>query len=373
MNLPSHRLSLLLGFSLVLLVILAGCRTLPVNESTQAPVMDVTQAYQTVEARLTLVSARTPEDTPSPAPTDTLLAATPSPAWTNTPLLPSRTPVPTEEEKCNRAAPGFPKIDVEIPDDTLMQPGQRFTKIWRLANSGTCTWTRDYQAVWFFGPKMGEIELVRLSVDVPPKDSVDIVVDMIAPLTPGTYQSNWKLQDEEGTMFGIGPAGNSPFWVRIIVVQPPTDTPSPTVSPPPLPTDTAEPTNTPAPSPTPLVAASGQLTMTLENLLDLDSGNLDGGEAADLAYAHDGLENNWLAPQNGSLLGVFGSNEPARESCLNASMSTAPIAIGSLNPGTYLCYNTSQGLPGWLRMNSVDEVTFDIELTFLSWANSGSP
>jgi hypothetical protein len=26
-------------------------------------------------------------------------------------------------------------------------------------------------------------------------------------------------EDAEGTWFGIGPGGNSPFWVRIVVVQ----------------------------------------------------------------------------------------------------------------------------------------------------------
>jgi hypothetical protein len=126
---------------------------------------------------------------------------------------------------CDKAAPGFPMIDVNIEDGTEMQPGQRFTKIWRLTNAGSCTWTREYQAIWFFGTKMGDTVATPLDKNVAPGESIEIDVELVAPQEPGLYRSDWKLMNREGETFGIGPSGNATFWVQIQVVQPPTGTP----------------------------------------------------------------------------------------------------------------------------------------------------
>ena len=32
---------------------------------------------------------------------------------------------------------------------------------------------------------------------------------MIAPAAAGTYQSNWKLQNADGLLFGLGPSGQA--------------------------------------------------------------------------------------------------------------------------------------------------------------------
>jgi hypothetical protein len=372
MKLHYIRLAFLISAALVTAAGLAACS--PSAAAPGSPTMDSTQAYQTVEARLTqvtLINSEEKQPTPLPA------VETPAPTIT---LAPTRTPpqftqpVPTPTaEACNRAAPGTPRIDVTIDDDTQMEPGQRFTKIWRLTNSGTCTWTRDYSAVWFSGPKFGEVSSVRLAAEVQPGQSIDIIVDMTAPETPASYQSNWKLQNASGEMFGIGPSGNSPFWVRIVVVPPPTLTPSPTTSPSPTFTPTLEPTPSPTPSPTPVVAASGQISMTLDQRLDLDSGSLVEDESADLAYQQDDFGIQWLSPRGGAVLGIYGSSEPSLEACQSAAMSAASIGTGSFNMNTYLCYRTSQGRPGWLRLIEIDEEASQITLAFTTWANSGGP
>jgi hypothetical protein len=36
-------------------------------------------------------------------------------------------------------------------------------------------------------------------------------------MTPKTYQGFWMLQTDGGVNFGIGPAGNSAFWIKIVV------------------------------------------------------------------------------------------------------------------------------------------------------------
>ena len=160
-----------------------------------------------------------PVDHPSSPAIQTSVAASPSPSPRATPDTgkdPTGTLTPTRV--CNLAAAGRP-IDVTIPDDTRVGPGDSFVKTWRLVNMGSCTWTRGYAAVWFSGMAMGGQREESLRRSVSPQESVDISVEMSAPLLTGEYQSNWKLRDEAGNFFGIGPAGNSPFWVRIEVVE----------------------------------------------------------------------------------------------------------------------------------------------------------
>jgi hypothetical protein len=42
-----------------------------------------------------------------------------------------------------------------------------------------------------------------------PGQTVEITVDMVAPLKPGTYQGNWKLRNASNVLFGIGPNGSA--------------------------------------------------------------------------------------------------------------------------------------------------------------------
>ncbi|HWQ83756.1 MAG TPA: NBR1-Ig-like domain-containing protein, partial [Anaerolineales bacterium] len=119
------------------------------------------------------------------------------------------TPIP-----CNQAE--FVR-DVTIPDNTELQPGQSFTKTWRLRNIGSCAWTTGYSLVFLSGDAMG-----GASADMPqrvePGSSIDLSVNLIAPNTAGTYKGNWMLRDRDGR-FGIGTGASNPFWVQIKVVQ----------------------------------------------------------------------------------------------------------------------------------------------------------
>jgi hypothetical protein len=267
---------------------------------------------------------------------------------------------------CNRAAAGSP-IDVTIPDDTEMEAGETFTKIWKLQNIGSCTWTTGYMASYFYGERMGGPDTVPLEDVVPPGSSVEIIVEMVAPASPGTYQSNWKLRNPEGEWFGIGPNGDAPFWVRIVVVEPDPPTPTATFLPSATPTPTPSETPTPTPTATPAIQASGTLVLAPGDLLELDTAQVNPGADEDLAYQVDVLNFHYLIPQQGALLGVFGSSQPGREACLSANMSTAPIPVESLALQTYLCYRTSQGLPGWALLTDLNQEAFTLTLEIRTW------
>ena len=331
---------------------LAGCN-LPA-QATTTPTLNVTQAYQTVEARLTEAIALTPKfsATASPGAAVTPVQATPSPTQIMETVTPASTSPPSAS--WNQALPGVP-IDVTIPDDTELRPGEAFTKIWRLQNVGTCPWTSDYTMVWFSGERLEAPMEVSFNETVTYGQSVDLSVDMKAPESHGTYQSNWKLRDPSGALFGIGPNFDSAFWVRIAVEGEPLTTGTPT----------ATTTVTPTATPTAGVQVSGSATLELGNLYDLDNNQINNG-GEDLAY-QESDENHVLAPIDNTGMIVFGPNQPGLNDCQNANLSSDPVIVDNLS-GSYICYRTNMALPGWALINSIDLETGFLNLDIFTWS-----
>lgn len=103
--------------------------------------------------------------------------------------------------------------DVTVLDDEIMPPTLAFTKTWRLENNGTCTWTSDYSIVFVSGDQLDAPDRVPLPQEVEPESVIDISVEMTAPNLDGTYRSEWLLENELGTQFGIP----GEFWTQIQV------------------------------------------------------------------------------------------------------------------------------------------------------------
>jgi hypothetical protein len=336
----------------ILTAVLAACN-MP-SEADSSPTLNVTQAYQTVEARLTEAIALTPKSSPTETVgvTPTQREATPSPTLILETVTPAATSPP--DASCNQALPGAP-IDVTIPDDTKMRPNETFTKTWRLQNVGTCPWTSEYALVYFSGDQLDAPTVVALDETVNFGQSVDLSVEMTAPGTEGTYQSNWKLRDPSGTLFGIGPGFDSAFWVRIVVEGSPLITGTPT------PTGTSEPTATPTAG----VQVSGSATLELNNLYDLDSNQINSGDE-DLAY-QESDENHVLVPIGSAVFSTFGPSQPNLNDCQTANMSSNPIVIDNLVQN-YICYRTNMALPGWVLIKSLDTETGFLNLDMLTWS-----
>jgi hypothetical protein len=340
---------------------------LPGNLPVSSPTPNQTQVYQTIAAVLTAQptssSTATPETvTPSSTSNLTQVTYTPLPSTQRTSTPAGTLKTVTLMPRCDQAAAGNP-IDVTIPDDSLIPAGQGFTKTWKLVNAGTCTWTTGYSASFFYGERMGAPQTVPLQATVLPAQSVEISIDMVAPLTPGTYQGNWKLSNPAGVLFGIGPNGDSPFWVRINVAvgQAATATRPAEI------TTTANPTDLTTPTPTPEGQVSGELSLIPGDELDLDALLLNNGNT-DLLYQLDATRYHWLDPQDAAMIGVYGNLEPTRVDCQLASMSTAPIAVESLSIGTYLCYFTNEGRFGRALLETVDPDNFTLTMYLLTWA-----
>jgi hypothetical protein len=130
--------------------------------------------------------------------------------------------------------------DVTIPDGTKLSPGAAFVKVWRMRNTGTCTWETGTKLVFSSGDQMGGPADVPVTTPVAPGSEVDISANLNAPNTPGVYQGKWQLRDQKGTFFG------SAIWVKIVVPSPATNTPPPTLTPTPLPGPMCTPPSCPA-------------------------------------------------------------------------------------------------------------------------------
>lgn len=190
-------------FLLLLAVLLTACAPAQPLAPSPTPV-DIaaiqTQTVQTVVAAVTQTVAALPTETPQP-PTET-----PVPAPTSTPT-PQDTPTATPVI-CNNAV--FLE-DITIPDETEVQAGQRFTKTWKVKNTGACDWTRAYSLRYGFGDRMGG-PISYLDRIVTPEGEVEISVALVAPQLPGAYRGYWVLYDNNGYTFGE--------YLSVIIVVP---------------------------------------------------------------------------------------------------------------------------------------------------------
>ena len=337
----------------VILIFLVSCN-MPVAETVQ-PGMDVTQAYQTVEAQLTQAVVQTQVQIATSTPTVDEANSTRTPEIALPTLPIGATASLTPQKGCDQAAAAYPKIDITIDDDTEMAPGQAFTKIWRVVNAGSCTWTVNYTVVWFSGEQLSAPASVPVNFNIAPEQTFDISVDMIAPLEPGTYQSNWKIRNANGDLFGIGPIGEAPFWVRIKVVS--AGTAGPTLTP----------TQVVTPSPTPGIQASGSVTLKVNDYLDLDELLVNAGGDLIFQSTSDDPIKHQLVPLASTAFAVFGGAQPSLSDCQAMGLVASPVTVDGLAIGTYLCYKTDRGRLGWSRITAFDATAGTITLNILTW------
>ncbi|HKG54759.1 MAG TPA: NBR1-Ig-like domain-containing protein [Anaerolineales bacterium] len=185
-----------------------------------SPIQGVEKLLNTIpltgEETNTPTAAPTSTDTPTATPTDTPTATstfTPTPTQTASP-----TPIP-----CHLAK--FVK-DVTIPDGTALETNTQFTKTWRLKNIGSCTWDSSYRIAFVDGTSMSQAMILPWpGGTVSYGESVDLNINLVAPIYPGNYQGNYRLLAPDGTYFGLG-VENKAFWVRISVISTPTVTPN---------------------------------------------------------------------------------------------------------------------------------------------------
>ena len=177
----------------------SGCRQASVEDTpTPQPDMILTAAAQTAEVRLTEIAQ--PTATMPPTQAATLPPVTLVPQITETVVL-EVTPAGTVASTSVGGDRADFFADISVPDGTNFTPGEAFTKVWRLRNGGTTTWTTDYALAFIGGAQMGGPNAVPLANSVPPGETVDISVNLVAPETTGNYRGYWEMRNAAGELF----------------------------------------------------------------------------------------------------------------------------------------------------------------------------
>lgn len=101
--------------------------------------------------------------------------------------------------------------DVTIPHNTIMKPGQRFRKTWRIRNTGTAAWGEGYHFVHVADDPMGGATAVALPFTEPDEET-EVSIDLVAPMKPGSVRSTWRPRDPNGEFFDF------PMRVEIVVM-----------------------------------------------------------------------------------------------------------------------------------------------------------
>ncbi len=129
--------------------------------------------------------------------------------------------------------------DLSIPDGSYMKPNERFTKIWQVQNTGSCTWNPGYYLALFKGTQMGA-DRVNVDRSVPPGGVIDLSIKLTAPPSEGSYRGHFTMYTPTGIRFMTSSGSQDGIWVDI-QVQGSGPAPSPTPAVP------ASPTPPPAP------------------------------------------------------------------------------------------------------------------------------
>ncbi len=186
------------------------------NTPAPAPTADVaaisTSAVRTAFSELTLTAAAF---TPTPSlPTDTAI-----PQPTGTATLPPVAQVTNAEGTvvtlCDKYSWDPATVDVNVPDNTVMSPGQDFIKTWRIKNVGSCTWDSTYKLVVSYGDEALKGQPQPLPSAVAPGQEVDVSVQFKAPSVARTYTSYWTLKNTKGIAFQGN--DNKVLYVQIVV------------------------------------------------------------------------------------------------------------------------------------------------------------
>ena len=158
-----------------------------------------TYAAQTFEANMATDAAlasptppASPTKLPSPFPTFAASASLPTIAFATS------TPLSSGGSACDDSAY---IADVTVPDNTHLDPGQKFTKTWLVQNTGTCPWSTTYKLVHVDGLAMDGAEAF-VPLQVPVGQQAQLSVDMKAPTSAGDYYGRWRLENANNVPFG---------------------------------------------------------------------------------------------------------------------------------------------------------------------------
>lgn len=201
---------------LVSILALTACTAAPAATGP-TPDLDAvrTQAAQTVVANMTVQAALNPPATATALPA----TAIPEPTATQVPTLVPTLPavvIPTATVRVvssgGGSLPAQPtkasytdqaKMVSQTPIDyTTVKAGGDFDIRWTIRNTGK----RDWNTQFYFRYVKGTLKNINAKVLMMPdaigrNDTVEFVIDAVAPKEPGAYTTYWEIVNDDGVAF----------------------------------------------------------------------------------------------------------------------------------------------------------------------------
>ncbi|HSL46351.1 MAG TPA: NBR1-Ig-like domain-containing protein [Anaerolineales bacterium] len=182
-----------------LILLMSACvPSQPPESSISTAVAQTVEAQDTLEA-LSTATLPVVTDTPSVLPSAAVTA-------TMTPITGA------VQGSCEV---GASLVSETYPDGTIVNPGETFTKIWNVQNTGTCYWDASWQLVFYNGDLMDGIATYSFPQPTEPGQVVEVPIILRAPAETGTYTGEWMLKTPWGTTFGVG-SYSVPLSVSIV-------------------------------------------------------------------------------------------------------------------------------------------------------------
>lgn len=213
--------SIWLVFTLVLSLVLSACNLGQESEPTPDVGAIFTSAAETVSAQFSLDLTQTAQAVPTATqpPTATLVptfAIGGSPTATGTtPVatlgtstalfdpLATATPlgvVPTQSGPLCMDSAFI--ADVNIPDGSVVEKNSQIAKVWRIQNTGICTWDDGFSLQPVTGDATGEWLIDEVKEFVAPGETVDIRIELTTPSPRAEWGGCWKMQGDNDYYFG---------------------------------------------------------------------------------------------------------------------------------------------------------------------------
>ena len=115
--------------------------------------------------------------------------------------VPTPTPIPPIDQPANCKNVLVYMSDVSYPDGSKINPGQEFTKTWRIYNNGSCKWYEGYSIVFVDGAYMSGNSTPIPTLTIP-GTTVDVSINLKAPQADGDYTGYYQMRAPDGTFFG---------------------------------------------------------------------------------------------------------------------------------------------------------------------------
>jgi hypothetical protein len=187
----------------LIVILIAACGP---AETPSEPTPDVaavrTSAASTVVAQFTLTAAvftPTPPQATEDQATDESAATTTETQSSVAVLVTNASGTP--ETPCDLLGYDPLTVDVNVPDNTVMAPGQDFIKTWKVTNTGSCPWGAGYVLAYAGYANQMSGQFIALTEVIQPGQEVELSVQFNAPDLAGEYLSAWTMRNPQGVVF----------------------------------------------------------------------------------------------------------------------------------------------------------------------------